>query len=181
MSQLQQTQTDHTRTQCATQADFCQALEKDMTRLYLLAYLLTGSHVSAEECLVATAEDCGRQTAVFKEYVHEWIKRGIVKSAIRCAQLGAGSHSHRSGSEQLSGSFHPVLEGVVRLPLLERLVYVLSFLEGYSVRNCALLLKCSPERAAKARLSAVQRISMPHPALMHEVVSSMRVTAISAA
>jgi hypothetical protein len=181
MSQLQQKQIDQTGTPYATQADFCQALEKDMKRLYLLAYLLTGNHNAAEQCFVATAEDCGCQTTVFKEYVHDWIRRGLVKNAIRFAARESATHGNQPGFSELFGPFDQAIESVTRLPLLDRLVYVLSILEGYSIRNCAILLKCSLEGTARARLSALQRISAPNPALIHEVYSSMRVAAISAA
>src|SRR5271170_2354254 len=50
----------------ATRSDFCESLVHDLQPLYLLAFLLTGSHPEAEQCFMATVEDAFRGNAVFK-------------------------------------------------------------------------------------------------------------------
>jgi hypothetical protein len=45
------------RADYAKRADFCEIFEKDMKRLYLLAFLLTADHKQAEHCFASTVEE----------------------------------------------------------------------------------------------------------------------------
>jgi hypothetical protein len=72
-----------TQGQYATRADFCRILENEMTPLYLLAFFLTANHADAERCLVAAIGDAGKGNAVFKDWSRSWVRRTIIKNAIR--------------------------------------------------------------------------------------------------
>ena len=52
------------QTRCA---DFCRIFDQEMRVLYMLAILLTGDNVLAEECFIAGLEDCLSSAPVFKE------------------------------------------------------------------------------------------------------------------
>src|ERR1700731_1442841 len=67
----------------ATCADFCGILAKNLRPLYLLAFLLTGNHTEAEQCFVATIEDCIGAKSVFKGWENSWSKRCLIINAIR--------------------------------------------------------------------------------------------------
>jgi DNA-directed RNA polymerase specialized sigma24 family protein len=51
------------------------------------------------------------------------------------------------------------MECVLELPVFDRFVFVMSVLEGYSDRDCALLLLCSCADVEAARIRAFQQIS----------------------
>ena len=67
----------------ATSADFCRIFESDMNRLYLLAFLLTTDHVTAEKCFVLGLEDSKNGNLVFKDWAESWARRSIIANAIR--------------------------------------------------------------------------------------------------
>jgi hypothetical protein len=71
------------RTDYATRADFCAALERDLRPLYLLAFLLTANHEKAEQCFAMTVEEAQKEQTVFKDWTRSWIKRSLVRNAVR--------------------------------------------------------------------------------------------------
>ena len=54
-----------------------------MNRLYLLAFLLTTDHVTAEKCFVMGLEDSKNGNPVFKDWAQSWAGRTIIANAIR--------------------------------------------------------------------------------------------------
>src|SRR3984885_10550036 len=73
----------HNSAAYATSTDFCRIFESDMNRLYLLAFLLTTDHASAEKCFVSGLEDSKTGSVVFKDWAQSWARRTIIASAIR--------------------------------------------------------------------------------------------------
>ena len=152
----------------ATGGDFCRIFKEDMQSLYLLALVLTADPVKAEQCFVAGLDDCTSGNPVFEEWARSWARRVIVKNAIRSltpdiAQnnpaLATGDLGTTKLPAGLAGSGLPAeLSALLQLPARERFAFVMSFCEGYSDHDCALLLGCTRESLAAARLSAFQQL-----------------------
>jgi len=156
------------RSEYATWADFCENFAMHLEPLYRLAFLLTGNHAEAELCFVATVEDASRATCIFKGWERSWSKRCLVINAIRRKRPHSFVDDGEAGrsyevdieSQGLSDS-----EIVCRLASpLPRFVFVMSVLEGYSVRDCALLLGCTIRDVVEARIQAFTQLSGVDPA-----------------
>lgn len=146
----------------ATQADFCDVFQQQLDSLFLLALLLTGDELSAEKCLLTAFDTCMHGSPVFKEMAASWSKRSIIKTAIRLMLPAAAdpSHPHFSGNDNNPDLDHDaLLKRVQELPLFDRFVFVMSVLERYSDRDCALLLGCSGSDILPARIRALQQIA----------------------
>jgi hypothetical protein len=141
----------------ATHSDFCAVFLQQLDRLYSLALILTGVEPRAEECLLAAFDSCTQRDLVFKESAVSWSSRAVIKTAIRSmspAPFGPSNPSFlRSRNEHVS------MQCVMELPIFDRFVFVMSVLEGYSDRDCALLLGCSCADVAVTRIRAFQHIS----------------------
>jgi DNA-directed RNA polymerase specialized sigma24 family protein len=146
----------------ASQADFCEVFEKDMKSLYLLAFMLTGNHQVAEQCFAATFEDTSRSQYVFKDWVRSWVTRSLIKNAINL--LSPASLRSGEKAELWSAAKDELCEinAVTQLKPLDRFVFVMSILERYSVRDCALLLGCSTTRVVRSRIRALRRLPGPN-------------------
>jgi len=159
----------------ATSADFCRVFEKDMNRLYLLAFLLTTDHTLAEKCFVQGLEDSKNGNLVFKEWAESWARRSVITNAIRMIHprpgLGtaAGSeHAHELGAlptvsieeaaAAIEQTFCKEIAAIIGLPAFQRFAFVLSVLEGFSNREASLLLDCSVHELVSARTHALQQI-----------------------
>lgn len=142
----------------AAREDFCRIFEKDMNRLYLLALLLTADSELAQKCFVSGLEDSKSGNPVFKEWAESWARRTIIINAIRMLGPRPGNSDlfarKSAGIPQLPAKFAAILN----LPAFERFVFVMSVLEGYSARDCRLLLNCSNFDIAEARTQALQQL-----------------------
>jgi DNA-directed RNA polymerase specialized sigma24 family protein len=143
----------------STCADFCDNFAKDLQPLYRLAFLLTGGHTAAEQCLAVTIEECAGARSVFKGWERSWTKRCLIINAIRHVfrrQDEGGAKT--DASHQLDRQ--PRRIGAIRLaqPLL-RFVFVMSILEKYSIHECALLLGCTPQDAVEARIRLLRQLA----------------------
>lgn len=147
-------------TQYAKRSDFCDALEQDMKLLYLLAFLLTCNHKEAEQCFTSTVEAVFQDKAVFKEWVPSWIKRSLIKNAVRMVSPAAPGRSgiRNLWAAQGASPEHSEIDAVTRLAPLERFVFVMSVLEGYSPWECSLLLGCDIKAVARARRRALANL-----------------------
>jgi len=152
----------------ATHVDFCQALQANIKPLYLLAFLLTTNHEAAEQCFFETVEVVMNERRVFREWVNSWIKRSLIKAAISKVFVEGDKISsskrvltpNKEQTDELScRSYRAELEAailsVTHLCSLDRFVFVMSILEDYSVRECALLLNCSLTAVLDARANAL--------------------------
>jgi DNA-directed RNA polymerase specialized sigma24 family protein len=142
----------------AVASDFCRIFEKDMDRLYLLAFLLTGDHGIAARCFVSGLEDSGNSPRVFKEWAHLWARRMVIQNAIRATQPRAASQATVTREVRIPGGLPAELSVVAALPTFERFVFVMSVLERYSDRDCALLLDCSRSDVTAARSNALRQL-----------------------
>ena len=66
----------------ANRPDLCKVLEQDLKPLYLLAFLLTANHKTAEQCFASTVEQALNEPAVLKDYVRFHIKRSLIRNVI---------------------------------------------------------------------------------------------------
>lgn len=141
----------------AVWGDFCDAFLKDMNPLYLLAFLLMANHQDAEQCFAMALEEASQAT-VFRDCVPSWIRRTLIKAAIHKALQRPSDNSETRDSwwdSDAGTSFN----AVAQLGSLERLVFVIVVLEGYSIKECSLLLNCSEQAAVTARLQALKDLT----------------------
>ena len=153
--------TAHPSIDYATRDDFCSVFERDMKSLYLLAFLLTGNHKESEQCFVSTVENGFRERVVFKEWVLPWVKRGLIKNAIEIVSPGFPRNDAKrdlwsAGQYAMQGEYG--IGTVTKLAAFERFIFVMSILERYSNWDCALLLGCSMNQVAQARMKALRRL-----------------------
>jgi RNA polymerase sigma factor (sigma-70 family) len=154
--------------------DFCRIFAEDETGLYLLSLLLTADSEKAEQCFVAGLDDSIRGNPVFKEWARSWSKRMIIKNAIRIVAPAQGritaprqiaptlikDTQHVSDQKVLASEFGHSLTAVLQLAPLERLVFVMSVLERYSIQECSILLNFSKQQVAKSLARALQQMSL---------------------
>ena len=150
------------RTDYATHADFCAIFRQHMDRLYLLALILTGDELIAEKCFLAALDSCTEERLVFRESAVSWSRRSVIKSAIRFTSPTPGSPTpHPVGNRDgLNLDQHSLFKCLQELPHFDRFVFVMSVLERFSDRDCALLLNCSYAEILPARIRGFQQISM---------------------
>jgi DNA-directed RNA polymerase specialized sigma24 family protein len=143
----------------ASRTDFCRALEYEMGRLYVLAFLLSANHEQAERCFVQTVQEIPEQKAVFKAWVGTWIRHAMIKTAIRsilqgsCAATQMRDHWWQSMGNPVDAA---TIEAITRLAPVDRFVFVMSVLERYSPKACSVLLDCTVETVIEARLRAFE-------------------------
>jgi DNA-directed RNA polymerase specialized sigma24 family protein len=146
----------------ATASDFCRIFQQETENLYLLALLLTADSAKAEQCFVSGLERSAEGNHVFKEWARSWARRTVIKSAVRLVALEPESASAISNS---TADAEPVLPGMraelsalLSLQPLDRFAFVTSVLEGYTDRDCTLLIGCTRESLISARTRAMQQI-----------------------
>jgi hypothetical protein len=147
----------------ATQDEFCRIFAEDENALYLLALLLTADGSKAEQCFVAGLEDSIQGNPVFKEWVRSWSRRMIIKNAIQMVSPSparVNGAPHVSDLQGLPLDLGGSLTAVLLLAPLERFVFVMSVLEGYSLQECSILLSCTKEEVAKTRARVLQNIAL---------------------
>ena len=142
----------------ASQSDFCEVFEREMKSLYLLAFMLTANHRAAEQCFAATVADTSQAQPVFKGWVRSWVVRSMIKNAINIVSPAAVRNRREVESWGVDKDEPAEINAVTRLAPLDRFVFVMSVLERYSIRDCALLLDCSSTRVARSRSRALGRL-----------------------
>lgn len=156
-----QKQASQFRDEYANRTDFCRALEYEMGRLYVLAFLLSANHEQAERCFVQTVQEIPEQKAVFKAWVGTWIRHAMIKTAIRsilqepCAATQMRDHGWESMGNPDEAT---TIEAITRLAPLDRFVFVMSALERYSPKACSVLLDCTVETVMEARMRAFEAL-----------------------
>jgi DNA-directed RNA polymerase specialized sigma24 family protein len=149
------------RNDYATHSDFCAIFRDHPDRLYLLALILTADELIAEKCFLAAFDLCVERL-VFKESATAWSRRSVIKTAIKFMSPAPGNRSHLDlvgNRTELDLDQDASLKRIQELPAFGRFVFVVSVLEGYSDRDCALLLGCSSADVVAARASAFRQIS----------------------
>jgi hypothetical protein len=148
----------------ATAADFVETFNEEMRSLYLLSFLLTADHDTAEHCLIAAMGESGEGTNAFMDWPSS-IRRAVLKQAIAIV-MPAPEHADIVSFISLkvpvtSGENKP-FDAIPSLDAFERFVFVMSILEGLSDEDCAILLRCSRRDVMIARLLALKRQSHIH-------------------
>ena len=144
----------------ATRRDFCRIFEKDMNRLFLLSFLLTGDRTIAEQCFVGGLLIAQEGSYVFKEWAEFWTHRAVIQNAIRMIRRLKAADDIRSTADQSTDDAPDPAEiaAIVELPAFERFAFVMSLLETYSDQECSILLGCSRGDVAAARTRALERL-----------------------
>jgi len=149
------------RTDYAKRTDFCELFEQDMRLLYLLAFLLTANHKESEQSFVSTVEETFKDETVFKDWARSWVKRRLIENAIEIVSPASGPNGRKrdlwsAGRGETHGEYE--IDTVTRLAPFDRFVFVMSILERYSNWDCSLMLGCSMNKIAQARMKALHRL-----------------------
>ena len=145
----------------ATPDDFCAIFSADINNLYSLALVLTRSHEAAQQCFLAALEDCRVGSAVFPEWARSWSRRMVIKNAIRLldpALKGVDGEANAAG-ETIAAEMDASVSPYLQARPFDRFVFVISVLEGFTIRESAALLGCSPREVEQARLRVLQQIA----------------------
>lgn len=148
--------------QYASNDDFQQIFQEDMSGLYLLSFLLTADSEKAEQCFVSGLEDAVEGNRVFKDWARSWARRAIIQNAVRLISPRspqASSVARNIINEAEFPAEQPVEVGaVLKLEPFERFAYIMSVLERYSDQHCSVLLGCARWEVSAARIRALQQI-----------------------
>lgn len=144
----------------ASSADFCAIFDQNMDSLYSLALLLTGNDEKAQKAFLVALHDCQTGSTVFPEWASSWSRRAVIKNAIRLLEPALRNLTDVLSGETdaIAGDVHPEARAVLDLGLFQRLVFVITILERYSIRECAALLGCSPREVQQGQVRALQEI-----------------------
>ena len=146
----------------ATCTDFCEVFRRNTTQLYLLAFLLTANHQEAQECFVGAMGKAFAQRNVFKGWEESWSKRCLIEHAIGAIIFEPDRREPRRDlwlQERGENKLRTFLDAVSQLKSPERFVFVMTVLEGYAVKETALLLGRTPESVHNLRIEALQRLA----------------------
>jgi hypothetical protein len=152
----------------ATSDDFHRIFSEEMNRLYLLGLLLTADAGKAERCFVAGIGDSVGGNPVFREWARSWARRTIIQHAIRMIEPSQQKLTIANPGP-LELGIEPRLGAILKLDALERFVFVMSMLEGYSDQDCSVLLGCSRQTVVEARTRALEHLATADQIVaMHE-------------
>lgn len=150
----------------ANREDFRRVFVEHLDSFYQLCFLLTSDPEKAEQSLVAGFDDCLKSHHVFRWWAQPWAKRTLVQNAVRalhpCPDRAQPSRpANASSREATQGEkvAHFDFAAVLSLQDFERFVFVLSVLDEYSDRDCAILLGCFAKDVRNARTRAVQQLA----------------------
>ena len=149
----------------ATREDFRKLFTDDTSSFYLLSFLLTARHEIAELCFVTGFNECVEGNAVSRDWARPWARRIIIQNAIQIMMPRPDPSRSAPSAMNLKGNLTGMrlqdapFASIIALEDFERLVYVLSVLEGYVDQNCALLLSASAQAARNARERAFKHIA----------------------
>ena len=149
------------RGEYAERDDFVGLFESERPELQRLALLLTANRDSARRCLDCAFHDCVMSDSVSRQWIHVWARRMVIRNAIAVTMeqnpqpsVSAGESSGAESSALSENEFDDARtesESILALPHFERFVFVLSALERYSLRDCALLLGRSLQDVSEAK------------------------------
>lgn len=145
----------------ASAQDFCAIFREDMDSLYSLALSLTGSHEFAHKAFLDALNDCRDGSTVFQEWARSWTRRAVIKSAIRLLDpiRSAANDDATVALKSVASEMDSSAGWFLLLDRFERFVFVISVLEGHTVRECAALLGASAREVEQARVRALQHIA----------------------
>jgi hypothetical protein len=149
--------------------DFPRLFARKMTGLLRLSLLLTNDAAKAELSLILAKRECFVTKTVSQEWPFIWARRAVVRIAVHLVSGTENARPDELYAEVGPDDFHLQpsefeLEdlrdslAILALPDFERLVFVICVLERYSVLNCSLLLKRSPNDVNDARVRAINHV-----------------------
>jgi len=131
-----------------TAADSAELSLDELTRLYLLSFLLVADKASAESCFSDAMED---YLASSDASVAFWARAegrvAVIRHAVQMVRpipKLCFSWSGAGNPRPVISPEHQPFAEITSLSVFERFVYVLCILEGYSDDDCAALLNCDP-------------------------------------
>jgi hypothetical protein len=152
----------------ATSDDFQRLFARDMSGLFRLSLQLTADAEKAESCLIMAMKECFDNSTVSKGWASVWARRTVVRNAIRLVLGTETPITNKMHSEVVPGFHLQPREyriealrdslAILELPDFDRLVFVICVLERYSILDCALLLKRSPNDVNYARVRAINKV-----------------------
>jgi DNA-directed RNA polymerase specialized sigma24 family protein len=148
----------------ATAKDLEQLFAEEMTDLLRLSLHLTADAEKAESCLILAMRDCFFRSSAPKHRVSIWARRMVIRNAVRLIWGTPHDIVEDSALEfQLQPSDYPLEElresvAILTLPDLDRLAFVICVLERYSILDCALLLRKTPQTVHESILRAVDQV-----------------------
>lgn len=156
---VEEARTDNTgrdsKSAYATTDDFCAIFNRDTNSLYALALLLTGDPRTAERCFFSALSECTAAKGVFRRWTRSWARIAVIKSAVRLTKPKFSTIGE-NGSHLAVKGLHAAAAPIVRLGAFDRFVFVLSVLDWYSARDCAVLLKSTLQEVEIARERTLQ-------------------------
>ena len=174
MNHFQQKQTGKLRTDYENCTGCCEMSANDMKQLYLLAFLLTANHQKAEQCFLRAFEEFPDSPTVFGEMFQSWMRRTLIQGAIHTfsPQLGNDEQNRDRWWVEQDDVDIALINPVTKLAPLERFIFVMSILEGYSMQECSVLLECTLQTVAAARTCALAELAAFQPILMEKMAES---------
>jgi hypothetical protein len=139
----------------ASAGDFCAIFNRDANSLYALALLLTGDPRTAERCFFSALSECTAAKGVFRRWTRSWTRIAIIKDAVRLTKPKFSVTGEQPSDIAVKG-LHAAAAPILRLGAFDRFVFVLSVLDWYSVRDCAVLLKSTLQEVEIAKERALQ-------------------------
>ncbi len=139
----------------ATADDFCAIFNRDTNSLYALALLLTGDPRTAERCFFTALKECTASKGVFRRWTRSWTRIAIIKNAVRLTRPKFSATGEEAAHIAFKG-LHAAAGIILRMSAFDRFVFVLSVLDWYSVRDCAVLLKSTMQEVEIAKGRALQ-------------------------
>jgi hypothetical protein len=162
----------------ATADRFRQIFSADMGPLYLLSFLLAADETNAEACFLSALDDCLDSGFVFTERARAWARRAVIKRAIQ--RIRPSPEPVLSPVALVPGIKGPELASrglgiVMRMKAFQRFVFVMSALERYPDRECAILLNCRLSEVVTARTEALQSFSEVFDLTWQELPSILQI------
>jgi hypothetical protein len=143
-------------TDAPPQGDHSRLFQGDMKSLFLLSLMLTADVDSAESCFVSSLGDCTSMKPAVGEWTNGWTRHVLVHNAIAMLRPTPDDDKQPVTCDM---GLSPALHAVMRLKNFERFVFVLSILEGYSDRECSLLLGSSSRDIRAAKVLALEDLA----------------------
>jgi hypothetical protein len=99
----------------------------------------------------------------------------IVRNAIQMISPAPGQVNgapHVSDSGAVTLDLGSELTAVLQLAPLERFVFVMSVLEGYSIQDCSMLLNCTRQYIELAHAGSLQHVALARANRLAPIVSA---------
>jgi hypothetical protein len=165
----------------ASKEEFVSVFNSERAGLQRLALLLTADSEAARLCLLCAFRECIASSSVSKGWIRNWTRRVVIRNAINVV-MGSGGQSSVNGNDDadrgifalsLDDSLGTLVESesILDLPELDRFVFVICFLERYSMYDCALLLGKSLRDVNEARQRIGNQVGQVDESAIHDALA----------